>query len=47
MSVYVPLMTRTEVSHNFEIPTFKDNLTSSVQADSNGNMSPALAGCKP
>ena len=45
--VYVPLMTRTEVSHNFGIPASEDNPSSSVQADDNGNMAPALASCKP
>ena len=47
VSVHVPLMTRTEVSHNFGILAFEDNLASSVQADGNGNMAPALGGHKP
>ena len=46
-SVYVPLMTRIKVSHNTNIPAFEDNLALSVQVDGNGNMSPALVGCKP
>ena len=41
-SVYIPLMTGTEVSHNSE-----DNPTSCVHADGSGNMSPPQAGCKP
>ena len=40
-------MTGTEVSHNSEIPVFEDNLSSSVQADGNGNLSPALSGLEP
>ena len=47
VSVDVPLMTGTEVSHNSGIPTSEDNPASGVQADGNGNMAPALAGCKP
>ena len=47
VSVYVPLMTRIEVSHNSMIPSLEDNPTSSVQANGNGNVAPALAGCKP
>ena len=47
MSVYVLLMTGTEVSHNSGNPSFEDNPVSSVQADGNGNMAPTLAGCKP
>ena len=47
MSVYVPLMTRTKVSHNFGILASKDYPASGVQADGSGNMSPAQAGCKP
>ena len=38
MSMYVPLMTGTEVSHNFGIPTSEDNPASCVQVDGNGNM---------
>ena len=45
--VYVPLMTRNEVFHNSGIPASEDNPASSVQADGNGNMAPALASCKP
>ena len=41
-SMYVPLMIGTEVSHNSGIPASVDNLASDVQADGNGNMSPAL-----
>ena len=40
-------MTGTEVSHNSRIPASEDNPASSVQADGNGNMAPALTGCKP
>ena len=47
MSLYVPLITGTEVSHNSGIPVSEDNHASGVQADGNGNMAPALAGCKP
>ena len=45
--VYIPLMTKTEVSHNSGIPASEDNPASSVQADGSGNKSPAQAGCKP
>ena len=45
--MHVPLMTGTEVSHNFGIPSFEDNSASGVQVDGNGNMVPALAGCEP
>ena len=47
VSVYVPLMIGIEVSHNSRIPTSEDNSASGVQADGNGNMAPALVGCKP
>ena len=47
MSVYVPLMTGTEASHNSGIPASEDNLSSNVQVDGNGTMAPALAGYKP
>ena len=47
MSVYFPLMNGTEVSHNSRIPALEDNPKSSVQANGNGNVAPALAGCKP
>ena len=47
MFVYVPLMTGTEVSHNSGIPISEDNPASSVQADGNGNMSPALSSLEP
>ena len=47
MSVYVPLMTRTEASHNSGIPASDDNPASGVQADGNGNMFPALSGLEP
>ena len=47
MSVYILLMTGTEVSHNSRIPASKGNPASSVQADGNGSMSLALASCKP
>ena len=46
-SMYIPLITGIEVSHNFGIPASEDNPASSVQAYGNGNMSPALVGCKP
>ena len=45
--VYVPLMIGTEVSHNSRILVFEDNLALGVQADGNGNMSPALSGLEP
>ena len=47
MSMYVPLMTETEVSHNSRIPASKDNLALSGQADGNGNMSLALSSLEP
>ena len=47
VSVHVPLMIGTEVSHNFGILSSKDNPASSVQVDDNGNMAPTLAGYKP
>ena len=47
VSVHVPLMTGTKVSHNFGIPASEDDPPSSVQADGNGNMAPTLVGCKP
>ena len=47
VSVYVPLMTGTDVSHNSWIPASKENPASGVQADGNGNIAPALASCKP
>ena len=43
MSVHVPLMSRTEVSHNFGIPASAANPVSSVQVGGNGNMSLVLA----
>ena len=46
-SVYIPLMIGTEMSHNLGITASGNNLASSVHADGNGNMTPALAGCKP
>ena len=46
-SAYVPLMTMTEVSRNSRILAFEDNPTLGVQADGNGNMSPALSGLEP
>ena len=45
--VYVPLMTGPEVFHNSRILASEDNPASSVQADSNGNMSPFLFGLEP
>ena len=47
MSVYVPLMTGTDVSHNSRIPASEENSASGVQANGNGNIAPALASCKP
>ena len=47
MSVYIPLMIGTEVSHNSGILVFEDNPASGVQANGNGNMSPALSGLEP
>ena len=44
MSVHVPLMTGTEVSHSIRIPTSAGNLVSYVKADGNENMSSALIG---
>ena len=46
MSVDIPLMTRTKVSHNSVILAFEDNPASGVQAYGNGNMALALTGCK-
>ena len=46
MSVYVLLMTGTEVSHNSGILASEDNLALSVQVDGNGNMALALASYK-
>ena len=40
-------MTGPEVSHNSRILTFEDNPASGVQADDNGNMSPAKSSLKP
>ena len=45
--MYILLMTGTEVSHESGIPSFEDNPTSSVQANGNGNIAPALVGYKP
>ena len=39
MSVHVPLMIGTEVSHNPRIPAFVDNLVACAQANGNGSMS--------
>ena len=46
-SVHVPQMTGTRVSHNFGIPTSKDNFVSCVQVGGNGNMSSALSVWEP
>ena len=43
MSVHVPLMIGTEVSHNSGIPSSTGNPVSSVQTGGNGNMYPVLA----
>ena len=42
MSMYVPLMTRTAVSHNLGIPTFEGNSALCAHADGNKNMSSVL-----
>ena len=44
MSECVPLMTRTEVSHDLGILAFVGNPVSFVQADGNDNMSLVLTG---
>ena len=44
MSVHVPLMTGTAVSHIPRIPAFEGNSVSCVQANGNRNMSSTLAG---
>ena len=44
MYVHVPLMIRTEVSHNLGIPASMGNLVSCVQTGDNGNMLSALTG---
>ena len=44
MSVYVPLMTGTEVSHNPRLLSSAGNHVSYVQAYGNGNMSSVLTG---
>ena len=46
-SMYVPLMTRPEVSHNSRILASEDNPPSGVQAYGNGNMFPALSAWSP
>ena len=43
MSVHVPLMTGTEVSHNSGIPAFEGDPASCVQADGSSNMSSVLS----
>ena len=43
VSVHIPLMIRTEVSHNSKIAASAGNPVSSVQAGDNGNMSHILA----
>ena len=43
-SVNIPLMTGTGVSHNSGISASDSNLVSSIQASTNGNMFPVLAG---
>ena len=43
VSVYIPLMIRTKVSHNSKITASTGNPVSSVQAGDNGNMFPILA----
>ena len=47
MSVYIPLMIGTEVSHNSGIPASEDKPALGVQADGNGNMSLALSSLVP
>ena len=44
MSAHVPLIIRTVMSHNFEIPTSVDKPVSCAQADGNGSMSSAPSG---
>ena len=44
VSVHVPLMIGTEVSHNPGIPTFVGNPVSCVQADASDRMSSAPSG---
>ena len=44
VSMHVPLMIRTEVSHNLGIPASMGNLVSCVQACGSDNMSYALSG---
>ena len=43
VSVHIPLMTRTAMSHNLEILVFEGNFVSCVQADASRNMSLAMA----
>ena len=42
-SVYIPLMTRIEVSYNSGIPASEGNLASCVQADDSSNMSSIMS----
>ena len=44
MSVHVPLMTGTMLSHNPRIPTFEGNPASYVEADGSNNMSSVMSG---
>ena len=47
MSVHVPLMIGTEVSHNLGIPTFVGNPVSCVQDGGSDSMSSAPSGYMP
>ena len=44
VSVHIPLMTGTAISHNLGISAFEGNFVSCVQAAGSRNMSSALAG---
>ena len=44
MSVHIPLMTGTAVSHNSRILASEGNPSSCVQADGSSNMSSVLSG---
>ena len=47
MSLYVPLMIGTKVSHNSRIPISEDNPALGVHANGNGNMSLAMSSIGP
>ena len=44
VSMHVPLMTETVLSHNLGIPAFEGNPASYVQADYSNNMPSVLSG---